>query len=89
MKQFKQTHGRFPKHNPDDQDDQDDEDDEDHEEAGPRGCATAATEDRTNKLVLLAFGDRWQPECFPNTIRKLVTTTDIPETTHRSRNRPG
>jgi hypothetical protein len=63
VKLFKQTHGRFPRG-----------------AAAMRtrrsctsGCATAATgpclwtQERANKLAL-AFGDRWQSECFPNTI---------------------
>jgi len=64
VKQFKQTHGRFPRHN--------------------RGDAAETmlynwlrhnmdttsdiyTQERANKLVL-AFGDRWQSECFPKSI---------------------
>ena len=64
VKLFKQTHGRFPRHN--------------------RGDAAETrlynwllanmdttsniyTHERANKLVL-AFGDRWQSECFPKSI---------------------
>ena len=64
MKLFKQTHGRFPRHNRGDA-------------AETRlynwllKCSDRTmqnwTQERAYKLVL-AFGDRWQSECFPNTI---------------------
>jgi len=63
VKLFKQTHGRFPKAS-----------------GGKyekklymwlRNCSDSTmpgwTQERANKLAL-AFGDRWQSECFPNTI---------------------
>ena len=63
VKLFKQTHGRFPKGGGD---------------KGERklydwlrACSDrtmpAWTQERANKLAL-AFGDRWQSECFPHTI---------------------
>ena len=64
VKLFKQTHGRFPK----------------GRGGGKfetklydwlRACSDRTmqnwTQERANKLAL-AFGDRWQSECFPNTI---------------------
>jgi hypothetical protein len=64
VKLFKRTHGRFPRYT-----------------AAMRkrggctsGCSTTwtppptlYTHERANKLVL-AFGDRWQSECFPKSI---------------------
>ena len=64
VKQFKQTHGRFPRHNRSDA-------------AETRlynwlrhnmdTTSDIYTQERANKLVL-AFGDRWQSEVFPKTI---------------------
>ena len=64
VKQFKQTHGRFPKGNGGDKDEKKLYD-------WLRNCSDRTmpnwTQERANKLAL-AFGDRWQSECFPNTI---------------------
>ena len=61
VKLFKQTHGRFPKGSGD----------EKKLYTWLRNCSDrtmpAWTQERANKLAL-AFGDRWQSECFPNTI---------------------
>jgi len=63
VKLFKQTHGRFPKISGDKY--------EKKLYNWLRNCSDrtmpAWTQDRANKLAL-AFGDRWQSECFPNTI---------------------
>ena len=63
MKEFKRTHGRFPKVSGDK--------DEKKLYQWLRNCSDRTmsnwTQERANKLVL-AFGDRWQSECFPNTI---------------------
>ena len=63
MKLFKQTHGRFPKGSGDK--------DETKLYQWLRNCSDRTmqnwTQERANKLAL-AFGDRWQSECFPNTI---------------------
>jgi hypothetical protein len=63
MKLFKQTHGRFPKGGGDK--------DETKLYDWLRNCSDRTmqnwTQERANKLAL-AFGDRWQSECFPNTI---------------------
>ena len=63
MKQFKQTHGRFPRFGVD------------AEETrlyvwlqkNINTTSDTYTQERANKLVL-AFGDRWQAECFPKSI---------------------
>ena len=64
MKEFKRTHGRFPRYNRGDADEtrlymwlRDNMDTTSH----------IYTHERANKLVL-AFGDRWQSECFPKSI---------------------
>ena len=64
VKLFKQTHGRFPRHNRGDAD----------EtrlytwlQANMDTTSNIYTHERANKLVL-AFGDRWQSECFPKSI---------------------
>jgi hypothetical protein len=64
VKLFKQTHGRFPRYNRGDADEtrlynwlRDNMD----------TTSTLYTQERANKLVL-AFGDRWQSECFPKSI---------------------
>ena len=63
VKLFKQTHGRFPKSGGDKY--------EKKLYTWLRNCSDrtmpAWTQDRANKLAL-AFGDRWQSECFPHTI---------------------
>jgi hypothetical protein len=63
VKLFKQTHGRFPKNSGDK--------DERKLYKWLRACSDRTmqnwTQERANKLAL-AFGDRWQSECFPNTI---------------------
>jgi hypothetical protein len=63
VKLFKQTHGRFPKSGGDKY--------EKKLYNWLRYCSDrtmpAWTQERANKLAL-AFGDRWQSECFPNTI---------------------
>ncbi len=63
VKLFKQTHGRFPKGSGDK--------DETKLYQWLRACSDrtmpAWTQERANKLAL-AFGDRWQSECFPHTI---------------------
>jgi hypothetical protein len=63
VKLFKQTPGRFPKISGDK--------DEKKLYQWLRNCSDRTmsnwTQERANKLVL-AFGDRWQSECFPNTI---------------------
>ena len=64
VKLFKQTHGRFPRFNRGDAD-------ETRLYHWLRNCSDKTmpnwTQERANKLSL-AFGDRWQSECFPNTI---------------------
>ena len=64
VKLFKQTNGRFPKGSGDDKD-------EKKLYQWLRNCSDRTmsnwTQERANKLAL-AFGDRWQSECFPNTI---------------------
>ena len=63
VKQFKQTHGRFPRFGVD------------AEETrlyvwlqkNINTTSDTYTQERANKLVL-AFGDRWQAECFPKSI---------------------
>jgi hypothetical protein len=61
VKLFKQTNGRFPKGSGDEKKLYD----------WLRNCSDSTmpnwTQERANKLAL-AFGDRWQSECFPNTI---------------------
>ena len=64
VKEFKRTHGRFPRYNRGDEDEtrlynwlQHNMDTTSH----------YYTQERANKLVL-AFGDRWQSECFPKSI---------------------
>ncbi len=64
VKLFKRTHGRFPRGSGGDADEtrlykwlRDNMD----------TTSTYYTQERANKLVL-AFGDRWQSECFPNSI---------------------
>jgi hypothetical protein len=63
VKLFKQTHGRFPKGSGGK--------DEKKLYTWLRNCSDSTmpnwTQERANKLVL-AFGDRWQSECFPHTI---------------------
>jgi len=63
VKLFKQNHGRFPKISGDK--------DEKKLYQWLRNCSDRTmpnwTQERANKLAL-AFGDRWQSECFPNTI---------------------
>ena len=63
VKLFKQTHGRFPKGSGDK--------DETKLYKWLRDCSDRTmpnwTQERANKLAL-AFGDRWQSECFPHTI---------------------
>jgi hypothetical protein len=63
VKLFKQTHGRFPKAKGDKY--------EKKLYDWLRNCSDRTmpnwTQDRANKLAL-AFGDRWQSECFPNSI---------------------
>ena len=63
VKLFKQNHGRFPKNSGDK--------DEKKLYLWLRHCSDrtmpAWTQERANKLAL-AFGDRWQSECFPHTI---------------------
>ena len=63
VKLFKQTHGRFPKAG--------DDKDETKLYQWLRNCSDRTmpnwTQERANKLAL-AFGDRWQSECFPHTI---------------------
>jgi hypothetical protein len=64
VKQFKQTHGRFPRGRGGDAD-------ETRLYKWLQGnmdtTSTYYTPERANKLVL-AFGDRWQSECFPKSI---------------------
>ena len=64
VKLFKQNHGRFPKGKGGGKDERKLYD-------WLRNCSDrtmpAWTQERANKLAL-AFGDRWQSECFPNTI---------------------
>ena len=64
VKQFKRTHGRFPRRRGGDAD----------EtrlyfwlQANMDTTSHYYTQERANKLVL-AFGDRWQSECFPKSI---------------------
>ena len=64
MKLFKRTHGRFPRRRGGDAD----------EtrlynwlQANMDTTSHIYTPERANKLVL-AFGDRWQSECFPKSI---------------------
>jgi hypothetical protein len=63
VKLFKQTHGRFPKVSGGK--------DERKLYMWLRDCSDSTmpawTQERANKLAL-AFGDRWQSECFPHTI---------------------
>ena len=63
VKLFKQTHGRFPKGSGDKY--------EKKLYQWLRNCSDrtmpAWTQERANKLAL-AFGDRWQSECFPKSI---------------------
>ena len=63
VKLFKQNHGRFPKNSGDK--------DEQKLYKWLRACSDRTmpnwTQERANKLAL-AFGDRWQSECFPHTI---------------------
>ena len=64
VKLFKQTHGRFPRRSGGDAD-------ETRLYNWLSACSDKSqqlwTQERANKLVL-AFGDRWQSECFPNSI---------------------
>jgi hypothetical protein len=63
VKLFKQTHGRFPKYS--------DGGDARKLYNWLSKCSDKSqhlwTQERANKLAL-AFGDRWQSECFPNSI---------------------
>ena len=63
VKLFKQNHGRFPKNSGDKY--------EKKLYNWLRDCSDRTmpnwTQERANKLAL-AFGDRWQSECFPHTI---------------------
>jgi hypothetical protein len=63
VKLFKQTYGRFPKASGDKY--------EQKLYMWLRACSDSTmpnwTQERANKLAL-AFGDRWQSECFPHTI---------------------
>ena len=63
VKLFKRTHGRFPRYSGGK--------DERRLYECLRKCSDRTmqnwTQERANKLVL-AFGDRWQSECFPNSI---------------------
>ena len=64
VKLFKRTHGRFPKVSGGDADER-------RLYHWLRNCSDSTmpnwTQERAKKLAL-AFGDRWQSECFPNTI---------------------
>jgi len=64
VKLFKRTHGRFPRSSGGDAD-------ETRLYQWLRNnmntTSTYYTHERANKLVL-AFGDRWQSECFPKSI---------------------
>jgi hypothetical protein len=64
VKQFKQTHGRFPRSSGGEADE--------HRlycwlQQNMDTTSSIYTHERANKLVL-AFGDRWQSECFPKSI---------------------
>ena len=63
VKEFKQTHGRFPRSGGDAE--------ERRLYDWLSDCSDKSqklwTQERANKLAL-AFGDRWQSECFPNSI---------------------
>ena len=63
VKLFKQTHGRFPKGSGD----KDERRLYDWLKGNMDTTSTYYTHERANKLVL-AFGDRWQSECFPKSI---------------------
>jgi hypothetical protein len=64
VKEFKRTHGRFPRACGGDAD-------ETRLYKWLSACSDKSqrlwTQERANKLAL-AFGDRWQSECFPNSI---------------------
>ena len=64
VKLFKQTHGRFPRRHGGDADET-----RLYNWLRENFATTSGmyTHERANKLVL-AFGDRWQSECFPNSI---------------------
>jgi hypothetical protein len=64
VKQFKQTHGRFPRSSGGDAEERRLYDWLKH---NMDTTSTLYTHERANKLVL-AFGDRWQSECFPKSI---------------------
>ena len=64
VKEFKRTHGRFPRYNRGDADETRLYDWLRH---NMDTTSNLYTQERANKLVL-AFGDRWQSECFPKSI---------------------
>ena len=64
MKEFKRTHGRFPRSSGGDADETRLYDWLKH---NMDTTSTYYTPERANKLVL-AFGDRWQSECFKRSI---------------------
>ena len=64
VKLFKRTHGRFPKVSGGDADERRLYN---WLQANMDTTSTYYTQELANKLVL-AFGDRWQSECFQNTI---------------------
>ena len=64
VKLFKQTHGRFPRSSGGDADERRLYD---WLKGNMDTTSTYYTHERANKLVL-AFGDRWQSECFPKSI---------------------
>jgi len=64
VKQFKRTHGRFPRSSGGDADERRLYN---WLQANMDTTSHYYTQERANKLVL-AFGDRWQSECFPKSI---------------------
>jgi len=64
VKLFKRTHGRFPRRRGGDADERRLYN---WLQANMDTTSTYYTQERANKLVL-AFGDRWQSECFPKSI---------------------
>ena len=64
VKEFKRTHGRFPRSSGGDADERRLYD---WLQANMDTTSGMYTHERANKLVL-AFGDRWQSECFPKSI---------------------
>jgi len=64
VKEFKRTHGRFPRGRGGDADERRLYD---WLQANMDTTSHYYTQERANKLVL-AFGDRWQSECFPKSI---------------------